>query len=61
MGNTLKMEKQVLINQLMAAVWCDCKIQGSTGLNRRTLSSYRKKFKKESEGENINATWNNRC
>lgn len=61
MGNTLKMEKQALIKQLIAAGWSDRKIHGSTGLNRRTLSSYRKKFKKESEAESVNATRNNGC
>ncbi len=61
MGNMLKMEKQVLIKQLIAAGWSDRKIHGSTSLNRRTVSSYRKKFKKESEVESVNATRNNGC
>ncbi|BFN37503.1 helix-turn-helix domain-containing protein [Fidelibacter multiformis] len=61
MGNTLKMEKQMLIKQLIAAGWSDRKIHNRTGLNRRTVSSYRKKFKKESEAERVNATRNNGC
>lgn len=61
MGNTLKMEKQALIKQLIAAGWSDRKIHGSTGLNRRTLSSYRKKFKKELEAERVNASQENGC
>jgi len=61
MGNTLKMEKQALIKQLIAAGWSDRKIHGSTGLNRRTLSSYRKKFKKELEAESVNASQENGC
>jgi hypothetical protein len=61
MGNTLKMEKQALIKQLIAAGWSDRKIHNRTGINRRTVSSYRKKFKKESEAESVNATRNNGC
>jgi len=56
MVNTLKMEKQALIKQLIAAGWSDRKIHNRTGLNRRTVSSYRKTFKKESEAESINAS-----
>lgn len=59
MGNTLKMEKQALIKQLIAAGWSDRKIHSSTGLNRRPLSSYRKKFKKEAESESTNASQGN--
>ncbi len=61
MGNTLKMEKQALIKQLIAAGWNDRKIHGSTDLNRRTLSSYRKKFKKDTEAESINASQKSGC
>jgi len=55
------MEKQALIKQLIAAGWSDRKIHGSTGLNRRTVSSYRKKFKKELEAESVNASQENGC
>jgi len=61
LGNTLKMEKQALIKQLIEAGYSDRKINGSTGLNRRTMSAYRKKFKKESEAENTNVLKENGC
>ena len=42
MGNTLKMDKQELIKRLFGLGWSDRKINRSTGINRRTLSRYRK-------------------
>jgi len=61
MGNTLKMEKQALVKQLIASGWSDRKIHSSTELNRRTLSAYRKKFKIKSESESTNASQETGC
>ena len=44
MGNTLKMDKQELIKRLFGLGWSDRKINRSTGINRRTLSKYRKTY-----------------
>ena len=44
MGNTLKMDKHDLIQRLFKAGWSDRKINRSTGINRRTLSKYRKTY-----------------
>jgi len=42
MGNTLKMDKHDLIKRLFKTGWSDRKINRTTGINRRTLSKYRK-------------------
>jgi len=44
MGNTLKMDKHDLIQRLFKIGWSDRKINRSTGINRRTLSKYRKTY-----------------
>ena len=44
MGNTLKMDKHDLIQRLFKAGWSDRKINRNTGINRRTLSKYRKTY-----------------
>ncbi len=44
MGNTLKMDKHDLIKRLFKTGWSDRKINRSTGINRRTLSKYRKTY-----------------
>lgn len=40
MGNVLKMEKQVLIQQLIALGWSYRRIQAETGIHRETVSKY---------------------
>ena len=50
MGNTLKMDKHDLIKRLFKAGWSDRKINRSTGINRRTLSKYRKTYASKQTG-----------
>ena len=42
MGNTLKMDKRDLIERLFKTGWSNRKVNRTTGINRRTLSKYRK-------------------
>ena len=42
MGNTLKMEKQEIINQLIEKGWSNRKINKATEIDRRTISKYRR-------------------
>ena len=40
MGNVLKMEKQILIEPLLALGWSYRKIQSETGIRRETVAKY---------------------
>lgn len=51
MGNTLKMDKFKALNGLYEAGWKDRKINRATGINRRTISKYRIKWKHEKRSE----------
>jgi len=45
MGNTLKMDKIDVLNGLFEAGWSNRKINNTIGINRRTISRYRTKWK----------------
>lgn len=45
MGNILKMDKIKVLNRLFEAGWKDRKLNRATGINRRTISKYRIKWK----------------
>jgi len=49
MGNNLRMEKQQQIQVLTGLGWTDRAISRSTGINRGTVSKYRKAFQKQPE------------
>ena len=51
MGNTLKMDKFKALYGLYEAGWKDRKINRATGINRRTISKYRIKWKHEKRSE----------
>ena len=42
MGNTLKMDKQDLLERLFKTGWSNRKIKRTTGIHRRTVAKYRK-------------------
>ena len=44
MGNTLKMDKQEVLKRIFGLGWSNRKINRATGINRRTLSKYRKTY-----------------
>ena len=49
MGNNLRMEKQQQIQVLTGLGWTDRAISRSTGINRGTVSKYRKAFQNRPE------------
>jgi len=53
MGNILKMDKIKVLDRLYESGWTDRKINRATGINRRTISKYRTKWKDEERSKPV--------